>query len=70
MPTLDPASASLPAVEAAGAPVEVFDYSGSDHFTDASLPAEHDAAAPELLWERVLVFCAKAPGESNRFDTA
>jgi len=48
------------AVRAAGAQVEVFDYPGGGHlFTDASLPAEHDPAAAELLWERVLAFCAE-----------
>lgn len=47
-------------IESAGAPVEVFDYPGSGHlFTDASLPAEYDADAAELLWERVLAFCAQ-----------
>lgn len=47
------------AVRAAPAELEQFDYPGSGHvFTDASLPAEYDAAAAELLWERVLAFCA------------
>ncbi|MDQ3641310.1 MAG: dienelactone hydrolase family protein [Actinomycetota bacterium] len=46
-------------VQAAGAPVEVFDYPGRGHlFTDASLPDEHDPSAAELLWKRVLAFCA------------
>lgn len=46
------------AVRAAGAPLEVFDYPGAGHlFTDPSLPAEYDAAATELMWERVLAFC-------------
>ena len=53
---IDALAASM---RAAGAPLEVFDYPGNGHlFTDASLPAEHDAAAAELLWERVLAFCA------------
>ena len=46
-------------VEAAGAPLERFDYATDGHlFTDPSLPAEHDPAATELLWTRVLEFCA------------
>lgn len=48
-------------VRAAGAPVEAFDYPGAGHlFTDASLPAEHDPTATELLWSRVLPFVAAA----------
>ena len=48
------------AIEAAGAPVAVFDYPGAGHlFTDPSLPEEHDPAAAELLWQRVLAFCAE-----------
>ncbi len=51
------------AVRAAGAPLEVFDYPGAGHlFTDASLPAEHDAGAAADLWPRVLAFCATHPG--------
>ena len=50
-------------VSAAGASVEVFDYPGKGHlFTDASLPAEYDEQAAELLWSRVLPFCATARG--------
>lgn len=46
-------------VRAAGASVEVFDYPGTGHlFTDSSLLAEYDAAAADLLWSRVLPFCA------------
>lgn len=49
-------------VRAAGASVEVFDYPGAGHlFTDSSLPAEFDAASTELLWSRVLPFCASSP---------
>lgn len=45
-------------IEAARAPLEVFDYPGRGHlFTDASLPGEYDPAAAELLWTRVLAFC-------------
>ncbi|MGY1744598.1 dienelactone hydrolase family protein [Blastococcus sp. SYSU D00695] len=43
----------------AGAGLERFDYPGSGHlFTDASLPAEYDGEAAELLWRRALDFCA------------
>ena len=57
------------AVEAAGAPSERFAYPGSGHlFTDASLPAEHDPRATELLWTRVLAFLealSPAAGATN-----
>ncbi|SEK28875.1 Dienelactone hydrolase [Blastococcus sp. DSM 46786] len=47
----------------AGAEIEVHDYPGKGHlFTDPGLPAEHDAAATELLWERALGFCARVSG--------
>jgi dienelactone hydrolase len=46
-------------VRAAAAAIEVFDYPGRGHlFTDASLPREYDEAAADLLWSRVLPFCA------------
>lgn len=46
-------------VNSAGAAVETFDYPGSGHlFTDPSLPAEYDERSAELLWSRVLPFCA------------
>jgi dienelactone hydrolase len=46
-------------IEAAGAVVERFDYPGAGHlFTDESLPAEYDRASAELLFRRVLEFCA------------
>ncbi len=46
-------------VRAADASIEVFDYAGSGHlFTDPSLPQEYDEPAAELLWQRVLAFCA------------
>ena len=52
-------------VRAAPAAVEVFDYEGSGHlFTDPSLPDEYDAAAAELLWERVLEFCREPIGRA------
>ncbi len=47
-------------VQTAGGSVEAFDYPGAGHlFMDASMAAEYDEAAAELLWERVLAFCAK-----------
>ncbi|HEV2088144.1 MAG TPA: dienelactone hydrolase family protein [Cryptosporangiaceae bacterium] len=47
------------AVTAAGVPVGLFDYPGTGHlFTDPSLPDEYDPEATELLWQRVLDFCA------------
>ncbi len=43
----------------AGTSVERFDYPAGGHlFTDASLPDEYDAPASDLLWQRVLAFCA------------
>ena len=57
--------AFLADVRASGAPVDVFDYPVSGHlFTDPSLPAEYDAAATELLWERALSFCAAVGDQS------
>jgi dienelactone hydrolase len=50
-------------VRAAPADLEVFDYEGDGHlFTDPSLPAEYDAAAAALLWERVVAFCEEPIG--------
>lgn len=44
-------------VEAAGGVVEHHWYDGAGHlFTDASLPAEYDPVASDLLWQRVLGF--------------
>jgi dienelactone hydrolase len=41
--------------------VEAFDYPGDGHlFTDPSLPGEYDVQQSEVLWERVLRFCAHA----------
>ncbi len=52
-------------VRAAPAAVEVFDYEGRGHlFTDSSRPAEYDAAAAALLWERVLDFCREPIGSA------
>lgn len=49
-------------VRAAGASVEIFDYPGAGHlFTDSSLLTEYDAKAADLLWSRVLPFCASPP---------
>lgn len=46
-------------VRAAGASVEVFDHPSAGHlFTDPSLDTEYDAQAADLLWSRVLPFCA------------
>ncbi len=51
--------AVLAQVRAADAPVEMFDYPGEGHlFTDSSLAVEYDPQAAELLWSRVLPFCA------------
>lgn len=44
-------------VEQAGGVVEPHWYAGGGHlFTDASLPAEYDPAATDLLWDRVRGF--------------
>lgn len=44
----------------AGVGIEVHEYPGTGHlFTDPSLPAEYDAVATGLLWERALDFCAR-----------
>lgn len=46
-------------VRSSGGSVEVFDYPGAGHlFTDASLPAEYDQQAADLLWTRVISFCS------------
>lgn len=46
-------------VRAAGGSVEIFDYPGHGHlFTDASMAQEYDETTSELLWTRVLDFCA------------
>ncbi|WP_286218550.1 dienelactone hydrolase family protein [Paraoerskovia sediminicola] len=51
--------AVVASVRASGASVETFDYPGRGHlFTDPSLPDEHDPESAELLWSRVLSFCA------------
>jgi dienelactone hydrolase len=48
-------------VQSSGGSIEVFDYPGSGHlFTDASLPDEYDEQSSDLLWSRVLRFCAAA----------
>jgi dienelactone hydrolase len=47
-------------VEAAGGRLEVVPHDTAGHlFTDASLPAEHDPAAADLLFERALAFVAR-----------
>ncbi|MDJ0314758.1 dienelactone hydrolase family protein [Arthrobacter sp. H35-D1] len=49
-------------VQAGGGNVEVFDYAGAGHlFTDRSLESEYDEQSAELLWTRVLSFCASPP---------
>ena len=53
-------------VRRSGAPVEVFSYPVTGHlFTDASLPAEFDGPATDLLWERALEFCARVGAQSS-----
>lgn len=43
----------------AKASIEVFDYPGAGHlFTDPSLTAEYDEQSTDLMWSRVLPFCA------------
>jgi dienelactone hydrolase len=44
---------------AGGAGVELFDYPGAGHlFTDRSIASEYDEDSADLLWSRVLSFCA------------
>jgi dienelactone hydrolase len=51
------------AIRSSGGSVDIFDYPGNGHlFTDASLSLEYDAASTELLWQRVLGFCATRAG--------
>jgi len=53
------------AARRSGASVEVFDYPVGGHlFTDESLPEEFDPQASDLLWQRVLAFCAAVDGRS------
>jgi dienelactone hydrolase len=53
-------------VRAAGAPFELFEYTGAGHlFTDPSLPAEYDGAATETLWGRVLTLLGGLGGENS-----
>jgi len=50
-------------VRGSGGEVEFVEHPVAGHlFTDPSLPAEHDAAATEVLWERALAFCARVAG--------
>ncbi|MGY1753153.1 dienelactone hydrolase family protein [Blastococcus sp. SYSU D01042] len=52
--------------DVAPAPAEVFEYPVAGHlFTDAGLPAEFDADATELLWSRVLEFCARTAAHAS-----
>ncbi len=49
------------AVRDAESSLEMFDYPGAGHlFADESLPDEYDRADAELLWERIIDFCARA----------
>lgn len=58
--------AFLADVRRSGGEVEVFRYPVAGHlFTDPSLPGEHDPVATELLWERVLEFCARVDAQSS-----
>lgn len=53
-------------VRAAGAPFELFEYTGAGHlFTDPSLPAEYDRAATETLWSRVLALLVGLGGSGR-----
>ena len=55
----DGINAVLTAAREAAVDMDMFDYPGDGHlFTDASLPEEFEAAATEILWERVLAFSA------------
>ncbi|WDR03080.1 dienelactone hydrolase family protein [Devosia algicola] len=48
-------------IRAAGASVDIFNYPGRGHlFTDRSLPDEYDAKNTEILWQRVIDFCASS----------
>ena len=50
----------LAEARAGGGTLEVFDYPGAGHlFTDPGLPAEYDAEAAALLWQRALGFCER-----------
>jgi dienelactone hydrolase len=47
-------------VQAAGGPIETFDYPGAGHlFTDPTMTEEYDPDAAERLWERVHAFCSR-----------
>ena len=49
-------------IRSARASIEIFDYPGAGHlFTDPSLPKEYDAQAADVLWSRVVPFCAGPP---------
>jgi dienelactone hydrolase len=53
--------AVVSSIDAADAPLEVFDYPGDGHlFTDSSLADEYQPAEAELMWERVLAFAPLA----------
>ena len=48
-------------IEAARAPIDVFDYPGSGHlFSDPTLPDEYDAKATRIMGPRTAVRCVFA----------
>lgn len=54
-------------IRSAGARVEIFDYAGGSHlFTDGSLPDEYEPENAQMLWQRVLDFCAATPHRHPR----
>lgn len=51
------------AVGRSGSSIEFFEYAGAGHlFTDPSLPDEYSSDQTEVLWDRVLAFCATVEG--------
>jgi dienelactone hydrolase len=50
-------------VRDSGSEAEFWEYPGDGHlFTDAGRPSEFDAGSAELLWARVIEFCARVGG--------
>lgn len=48
------------AIRDSGSSIEMFDYPGTGHlFSDPSLTDEYDSANAEMLWARVIDFCAR-----------
>jgi len=57
-------------VRASGAPLEFHEYAGSGHlFTDPSRSEEYDAAASDLLWQRVHEFLQAHVPSDTRVST-